>query len=247
MENEHIRKLKKVDEISELVNFQKKVWGFDDIDIIPVHMLMDIPHLAPEGFILGYFIDKKLVGFLLTLPRSNPKEVLIELLGVLPDFQRKNIGYNLMLELRKKMLDLDIDKIFWTYDPLESVNANLYIRKLGGKIISHFIDYYGNIKSTLYSGTPTDRFEVEWDIRSKHVENRIIGIGNIDKISEYENMKTVDIPLNIQELKNKDINLALNCRMITRKLFDEYVENQNMVGIDFVYDKINNKGTYIFI
>lgn len=248
MENEYIRKLKKIDEISELVNVQKEIWGFDDIDIIPVHMLADIPHLLiPEGLILGYFIDKKLVGFLFTLPRPNPKEVLLDILGVLPDFQRKNIGYNLMLELRKSMLDLDVDKIFWTYDPLESVNANLYIRKLGGNIISHFIDYYGDIKSTLYSGIPTDRFEVEWNIRSKHVENRIIRTSKIDQISENECMNLVEIPLNIQELKNKDMNIALNWRMKTRKLFDEYIEKQNMVGIDFIYDEINKKGTYIFI
>jgi len=52
-----------------------------------------------------------------------------------------------MLELRKIMLVQDNnDRIFWTYDPLESINANLYIKKLGGVIFHHLIDYYGYIK-----------------------------------------------------------------------------------------------------
>jgi len=34
--------------------------------------------------------------------------------------------------------------------------------------------------------------------------------------------------------------------MRTRKLFDEYVEKQKLIGIDFIHDKINQKGIYIF-
>ena len=142
------------------------------------------------------------------------------------------------------MLTLDINKIFWTYDPLESVNANLYIKKLGGVIFRHLIDYYGSINSKIHSGLPTDRFIVEWSIRSQPVEDRING--QVGHIYDSKDTKNVEIPLNIQELKNKDINAAIDWRMKTRKLFDEYIEKQKLIGLDFVYDQINQKGIYIF-
>jgi len=58
--------------------------------------------------------------------------------------------------------------------------------------------------------------------------------------------KYVEIPLNIQELKNKEINVAIEWRMKTRNLFDEYIEKQKLVRINFVHDQINQKGIYIF-
>jgi len=248
MEGEYIRPLKEMDEFSELIIVQRDVWGLEDIDVVPAHVLRDASDLmGPHGMVLGYFIDEKLIGYTLTFPTSNPREVLLDMLAVSPDYQRKGIGYNLMLELKKIMLELGINKIFWTYDPLESVNANLYIKKLGGVIIRHLIDYYGSLNSKIHSGLPTDRFIVEWKIRSKSVEN-IIKNGNekINHISDYGDTKYVEIPLNIQELKNKDINIAIEWRMKTRKLFDEYIEKQKLIGINFVHDQINQKGIYIF-
>lgn len=248
MEGEYIRRLKEMDEFYELVIVQRDVWGYEDIDIIPAHIFRDASNLmGPNGIVLGYFIDEKLIGYNLTFPTSNPREVLADMLAVSPDYQSKGIGYKLSLELRKIMLTLDIDKIFWTYDPLESVNANLYIKKLGGVISRHLIDYYGSINSKTHSGLPTDRFIVEWNIRSKRVENRIKnGNEKTNHISDNKDIKYVEIPLNIQELKNKDINVAIEWRMKTRKLFEEYIEKQNLVGIDFVHDQINQKGIYIF-
>ncbi|VVB94315.1 Acetyltransferase (GNAT) family protein [uncultured archaeon] len=248
MGREDIRRLEEMDEFYELAIVQKDAWGLEDIDVLPAHILRVASTLmGPNGIVLGYFIDEKLVGYILTFPTSNPREVLLDMLAVSPDYQSQGIGYNLMLELRKIMLAQDIDKIFWTYDPLESVNANLYIKKLGGVIFRHLIDYYGSIDSKIHSGLPTDRFMVEWNIRSKRVENRIKNENEkVNHISDNKEIKHVEIPLNIQELKNKDINVAIEWRMKTRKLFDEYIEKKKLMGIDFIHDQINQKGIYIF-
>jgi len=248
MEGEYIRPLKEMDEFYELVIIQRDAWGFDNLDVLPPHIFRDVSNLmGPNGIVLGYFIDEKLIGYIVTFPTSNPGEVLVDMLAVSPDYRNRGIGYKLCLELRTIMLSRNIIKIFWTYDPLESVNANLYIKKLGGVITSHLKDYYGSIDSKIHSGLPTDRFIVEWNIRSERVEDRIKKRDEkITRISDDKNTKYVDIPLNIQELKNKDINLAIEWRMRTRKLFDEYVEKQKLIGIDFIHDKINQKGIYIF-
>lgn len=247
--DDYVRQLKEIDEFSNVLMVQKEVWAFEDIEIIPEHVFKDATGLlSPNGTILGYFVEDKLVGYIMTFPTSNPKEVLVEMLAVLPDFQGKGIGFKLNLELRKIMLDLNIDKLLWTYDPLESVNANLYVRKLGGIITHHFVDYYGMIDSKIHSGVPTDRFLIEWDIKSDYVENRIKN-GNVeirkDEIDKmYNGTKYVEIPLNFQELKNNNIDIAMDYRLKTRNLFDEYIEKQKYIGVDFFL--FEQKGIYVF-
>ncbi len=255
--DEYIRQLKEIDDFSAVLMVQKEVWAFEDIEIIPEHVFKDATGLlSPNGTILGYFmkadksVEEKLVGYIMTFPTSNPGEVLVEMLAVLPDFQGKGIGFKLNLELRKIMLDLNINKLLWTYDPLESVNANLYIRKLGGIITHHFVDYYGMIDSKIHSGIPTDRFLIEWDIKSEYVENRIkngnieIRKDEIDKMYNGKDPKYVEIPLNFQELKTNNIDIAMDYRLKTRKLFDEYIEKQKYIGVDFFL--FEQKGIYVF-
>ena len=147
------------------------------------------------------------------------------------------------------MLAQNVDKISWTFDPLESVNGNLYIGKLGGVITRHFMDYYGSVNSRMHSGLPTDRFKVEWNIRDERVQERIErGPGeNARRMTEdSEDTKYVEIPFDIQGLKIKDLDRALEWRMKTRGLFDDYIEKQGFIGTDFVHDPVNRKSAYVF-
>lgn len=246
MEEARIRPIKEVGELNELTALQKKVWGCDDIYVVPSHLLKAVSdELGPTGLVLGYFLNEKIDGFVLAFPTTDPEEVLMHQIGVSPDSQRKGIGYLLMLELRKIMLAQKVKKIFWTYDPLESVNASLYIRKLGGIVTRYFADYYGKTSSRLHCGLPTDRFRVEWSISDKRVEETITR-GRVPETSGYQNAKRVDVPLNIQELKDKTPSWAIDWRNRTRELFDEYLEKQKFIGVDFVCDKASQMGTYIF-
>lgn len=231
---EYIKTIRDIDEFSELINIQREAWGLADIDIVPLNILKAVSDmLNPNGIILGYFIDGKIVGFVATLPTSNPKEVLAHMGAVYPEYQNRGIFYKINLELHKIMRLHNVDKIFGTYDPLESINANLYIRKLGGIVTRHHANYYGELNSRIHSGLPTDRFRIEWNLKNK---------------ADYSNedVRYVDIPLNIQELKNKNLSDAIEWRMKTRKIFDDYVEKQKYIGIDFIIDNVNQKGTYVF-
>ena len=250
MEHEDIRPIKNIKEINELLFIQKEVWGLKDIDIVPVHIFKAVSgFMGPKGIILGYFIDGKLSAYLLTFPTSNPKEVFGGMLAVSKNYQHKGIGYKLNLELRKIMLAHDVDKISWTYDPLESVNANLYLNKLGGIITHHFTDYYGGLNSQLHFGLSTDRFKVEWNIKEPPIKEEIDG--KIKKNYEYKkndcsDIRYVEIPLNIQHIKKINIEEALEWRMKTRALFDKYIEKQKLIGINFIRDIVNQKGIYVF-
>ncbi len=241
-----IRPVREVSELSELLALQKEAWGCEDMDVVPSHLLKAVSdELGRTGVVLGCFLNEKIAGFALAFPTADPEKVLMHQVGVSPGSQRKSVDYRLMLELRRIMLAGKVKKIFWTYDPLESVNANLYIRKLGGIITRHFTDYYGKTTSKLHSGIPTDRFRVEWSIKDWRAEETI-RLGHVPDVPKDQNAKRVDIPLNIQELKDKSPSEAVEWRSNTRELFDEYIEKWGFVGVDFVCDKINQKGTYVF-
>lgn len=252
MEKGSIKAIKEMDKFSELIDIQRDAWGLTDIDIVPLHVFKAVADLLkPNGIVLGYFLEERIIGFIMTFPTSNPKEVLAHMGALSKKYQNRGIFYRLSLDLRKIMRSNGVDKIFWTYDPLESVNAHLYIRKLGGVITRHFINYYGDIDSIIHSGLPTDRFRVEWNIKDKSVEK---GIKNrskdysrrIDYTLENNDIKYVEIPLNIQEIKNKDLDEAIEWRIRTRRLFDDNIEKNNLFGIDFIFDRINRKGIYVF-
>jgi predicted GNAT superfamily acetyltransferase len=230
---EYIKPIKSMEQLSELVNIQRNAWGFTDLEIVPSQMFRSIDLLGPNGIVLGYFIDDKIVGFISTFPTSNPKEVLADMGAVYPEYQNRGIFYKIILELHKIMKINKVDKIFGTYDPLESINAYTYIRKLGGVVTRHYENYYGSWKSRIHSGLPTDRFRIEWNLKKK------------DNYSN-EDIKYVDIPLNIQELKNKNFKLAMEWRMKTRKSFNDLIEQQKYIGVEFNVDTLNQKGIYVF-
>ena len=244
MEAEYIKILQDMNEFKELINIQKDAWGFAGNDIVPLHIFKAAADLLkPNGIVLGYFLEEQIVGFVMTLPTSNPKEVLAHIGGVYQKYHNRGIFYKLLFEMKKIMKTNNVEKIFGTYDPLESTNAYLYIRKLGGIATDHYMNYYGDIDSKLHHGLPTDRFRIEWILNDKVLEN----IKNYNKEINYdsEEIKYVDIPLNIQELKNKNLNEALEWRMKTRKLFDEYVTKQNFIVIDYITDLAIQKGIYV--
>jgi len=251
MDYEYIRPINNINELNELMIFQKEVWGLEDIDVVPSSIFKSVTGLTgPNGIVLGYFIENKITGYLLSLPTSNPREVLGCMLAVSKNHQHKGIGYKLNLELRKIMLANGVEKVFWTFDPLESVNAHLYLRKLGGIITRYYIDYYGSIHSTIHKGLSTDRVKVEWNIKDLYIEQRI-GKGvksdnHYQNISEYVREKYVEIPLNIQSLKEDNIEKAMEWRIKTRKLFENIIEDQKLIGYDFVFDIHKQKGLYLF-
>lgn len=82
--------------------------------------------------------------------------------AVLPAYQGLGIGERLKWAQRDAVLAQGIDLITWTYDPLESANAYLNLRKLGAVCNTYLRNVYGNLTDTLNNGLATDRFQVDW-------------------------------------------------------------------------------------
>jgi predicted GNAT superfamily acetyltransferase len=66
-----------------------------------------------------------------------------------------------------------LDRITWTYDPLQSRNAYLNIAKLGAVCDTYLPEYYGEMRDGVNIGVPSDRFQVDWWVNSQRVKTRL--------------------------------------------------------------------------
>jgi predicted GNAT superfamily acetyltransferase len=167
------------------------------------------------------------------------------MLGVIDDRRRRGLGLQLKNEQRKRALQMGVDLIEWTYDPLQALNAELNFNRLGVLVGEYEENIYGDSTSALHRGVPTDRFVAEWWIRSERVVGRMAGerppaerfevpainrIGGgewptcdgFDRSLDEPNL-AVEIPLRFTEMLERRADLARQWRSATREIFQTYL------------------------
>ncbi len=113
------------------------------------------------GFVFGF------VGF------DGGLHLHSHMLGVVPDWQEKGVGYALKLAQRAACLDQELDEVRWTFDPLIARNARFNLVKLGAVGSRILIDFYGDMPDRVNRGDRSDRFEVVWRLRSERVDRAV--------------------------------------------------------------------------
>jgi predicted GNAT superfamily acetyltransferase len=126
-----------------------------------------------------------LVGFSFSLPgvktgaqsRSGGPESYLHshMLAVREGYRNQKIGAQLKLAQREDALARGIERIEWTFDPVEIKNSFLNIHKLGAIVRRYEENFYGVSSSRLQGGLQTDRLVAEWWIASPRVEAAIEG------------------------------------------------------------------------
>ncbi len=165
-----IRKLTELDEFRSAVHLQKVIWGFDDIDLLPLRFFVVASRVG--GQVLGAFDGERMIGFCLGIPGVKPgghAYLHSHMLGVLPEYHNLGIGRRLKLRQREDALARGIPLIEWTFDPLELKNAFFNIERLGAIVRRYSVNQYGDTSSPLHGGLPTDRCYAEWWIGSARV------------------------------------------------------------------------------
>lgn len=89
--------------------------------------------------------------------------------GVLPDAQRRGVGWALKLHQRAWALQRGIETITWTFDRLVRRNAWFNLGKLGAQAVEYLVDFYGPVHDGLTAGEPSDRLFTRWDLMSPAV------------------------------------------------------------------------------
>ena len=151
------------------VELQLAVWGYSDGDLIPKRVF--IVAEAIGGQVIGAFAGEELVGFAMSLPgyREGTAYLHSHMLAVLPEYRNAGLGRRLKLAQRADALERGIERMEWTFDPLEIKNAHLNIARLGAIARRYRRDFYGPSTSPLQGGLPTDRLVAEWWLRSPRV------------------------------------------------------------------------------
>jgi len=172
-----IRLLETPQELAAVEELQRLIWPGNETEILPIHIFRAAVHNG--GLVLGSFNGDQLVGFVFGFPGvdlSSGKSRLIHashMAGVHPEFRDSGQGYLLKRAQWQMVRQQGIERITWTYDPLQSRNANLNIAKLGAICNTYIPNYYGEMRDGLNVGMPSDRFQVDWWVNSNRVQKRL--------------------------------------------------------------------------
>lgn len=192
-----VRTIQQLDDLREAVQLQKVIWGFNDIDLLPVRLFVVATKIG--GQTLGAFDGSKMVGFLLAIPGlKKDGEVYLHshMMGVAEEYRNAGVGRALKLEQRVDALENGVKLVEWTFDPLQIKNAFFNIERLGAVVGRYVLNQYGITSSALQSGLPTDRCIAEWDLDSKRATCIIQG-QQYDKPTVLER---ISVPTNIDHI-----------------------------------------------
>ncbi len=262
-----VRALTRVAELRAVEEMQARVWGMPEREIVPVHQLLAAA--SAGGVVLGAFAsDGTLVGFCYGFVGLREGRPLFysHMAGVHPDYQDRDVGYALKRAQRDAALARGLDRMVWTFDPLQSRNAAFNLRKLGAVAARYLVDYYGEMDDALNRGLPTDRLEVDWWLRDTRVVERLEGRRPAPTWPEAPRILRalpgeagptpgpltpadaptvlLDIPADLAGLRARAPGLALAWRLATRQAFLHSLE-RGYRAVDFVGRPGDPAGSYV--
>ena len=265
-----IRPAESVSDCRDSNELQLQVWGFQEREVIPVHMLRA---LSDEGLVLNaYDIAGKAVGTSVAFLAKHDRKLILysHITGVTPEFQGKGVGAALKLSQRKYAIEHGLDLICWTYDPMQSLNNWFNLNKLGAIARRYYVNYYGDMPDDLNRGVETDRFLVEWWIRSPRVRKTINPRKTVtpEEVKDFvivnpsaskegtchptapQNLKAsdktilIEIPYDCEEVRRRDLSMLQQWRAETRRLYMHYFK-KGYVATGALVDESEGKRSFV--
>ncbi len=218
-----------LDEFGQCVQVQKAIWDFADLDALPVRLFVVAQQIGGHNF--GAFKPSGgLVGFLVALPgiRQGQPYLHSQMLGVLPEYQNRQVARRLKLLQRADALTRGIRLVKWTFDPLELKNAFFNLERLGVLARRYVPNLYGVSSSSLHGRLPTDRLVAEWWVDTPRV-SRVLGGGP----GSCGPALRLHVSAEIGELKRADPEQAREIQQRLRAEFEKaFAEGWIVTGFD---------------
>lgn len=235
-----IRELHDMAELAATVELQRAVWGMHDIEVSSPHTLRAIVHAG--GCVLAALAGERLVGFCFGMAAWRWGELWLwsHMAGVRPEYQGRGLGFRLKQAQREWALAQGFRKMAWTFDPLQSGNANFNFNRLGVTARIYSVNHYGDMQDGINAGLASDRLEAQWQLDAPKViamaqadfaaheaeRPEALSMAVIEKRGKLEYRQPdltsgvqfgIEIPLDIAALKRRDIIRAQQWQLHVRR------------------------------
>ena len=263
----------------DVIQVELATWETEPGWAVPTHILMAVAENG--GVLMGAYQDDRMVGFTLgwlgtmdssPRPAAQQLKLVSHMTGVLPEYRDRQVGYQLKLAQRRWAIERELELITWTYDPLESRNANLNVRRLGTVCQAYLRDFYGELDDKMSAGIESDRFQVEWWINSERARERLASAFNSQvqrprgaqllnpaalrddgclRPAEQAAEPTaasilIEIPSDMQAIRRTDLDLGVAWRYHTRALFESaFAAGYQVTGFTFERDSYPQRSFYL--
>lgn len=247
-----IRPFRTVDDYRECVALQEATWGEGFSERVSAAVLQVAQRLG--GVSAGAYDGAgRLAGFVFGMTGIDDEGLLhwSDMLAVRQELRDIGLGRRLKMYQREQLLSRGVERMIWTWDPLQSRNAYLNLVRLGAVAREYRRDMYGETDSVLHRGIGTDRLLALWRMRSPRVERRLAGereagVPTIDDAEQAldaasvtaagdpvpgrartdlaASVVSVAVPARVDPLKKRDLPLACAWREATRAAFESYLE-----------------------
>jgi len=165
-----IRPITDVATLRAVEQLQQQVWRMPERDVVPYHQLLAAA--GAGGVVLAAFLpDGTMIGFCYGFVGLREGQTLLysHMTAVADQWRGVGVGFLLKRAQREAALARGLERIIWTFDPLQAPNARFNLRKLGAEARRYYVNYYGEMGDELNRGVESDRLEVDWVLTAPRV------------------------------------------------------------------------------
>jgi len=235
--------LEKQADLVRLIELERQVWGFSEADAdSPLTMKVMSSQRFKMGYTFGAYVDGELIGGDVFFASLVQGRVYGHLVCLKPSYRNRNVGTRFLLDTFDYMKERGVKEIFWTFEPLDAANSKVYINNLGGRATEYISDYI-IIEDIINGGVPLDRMICEVDLmHSKEASSECLDISEAlnaypligSKNFKEEKRILLEIPGDYKALKAHSIQEATKIRLNSRKLFSEFINDKEYVGVKII-------------
>ena len=237
-----VRALTAQQEFSDAVALQKVIWGFEDVELLPLRLFVVATKIGGQAF--GAFDGGRMIAFCLAIPglKSGGRFYLhSHMLGVLDEYRDQGVGRMLKLRQREDALARAIPLVEWTFDPLELKNAYFNIMRLGAVVGRYVLNQYGITGSHLHGALPTDRCVAEWWVGGERVKALLDS--PTGRLPQCKPVASIRVPMIAAKLRTEDPKRA---REIQKSVSDQFLEQFSKGLAVTGFEKTETEGIYLF-
>ncbi len=240
-----IRELKSTEELEQCIALQRAVWGLNELGLMsPITLKALTLEAVHVGLVLGAYVREHLVGMAIVLGCMEQGVAYGHMLGVLEEYRDAGIGRSLHQCVARRLVAQGVRELVWTFEPLESRNAHVYINRAGARMVAYQEACF-HVQCDMHAGLPLDRLlaraPLEWHGAATPL------LSYVEACRRYPVVTTrrmpdadgvlVHIPGDLAGLKARDMDEARRYRLETRIVFNEYLNRRGYQGTGFISEQ----------